>query len=158
VARRQAFTAADVKFALENIVNPHVKALFRSQLQGLQRVEAPDDLTARLVFKDPMPALPIVLGYNIFIAPKHLLEGKDLNTLDEFIRQPVGTGPFKFRRSGLRPSRPTRLRRAQAAHRGLQVIPDVTPWWPSSAPESWTWPWSPPAIATPGQRRTSPSR
>ena len=91
------FTAADVKFTLENIVNPQVKALFRSQLQGLQRVDTPDDLTARLVFKDPMPALPIVLGYNIFIAPKHLLEGKDLNTLDEFIRQPVGTGPFKLK-------------------------------------------------------------
>ncbi|HVQ74538.1 MAG TPA: ABC transporter substrate-binding protein [Candidatus Binatia bacterium] len=91
------FTAADVKFTLENIVNPQVKALFRSQLQGLQRVDTPDDLTARLVFKDPMPALPIVLGYNIYIAPKHLLDGKDLNTLDEFIRQPVGTGPFKFK-------------------------------------------------------------
>ena len=91
------FTAADVKFTLENIVNPQVKALFRSQLQGLQRVDTPDDLTARLVFKDPMPALPIVLGYNIYIAPKHLLEGKDLNALDEFIRQPVGTGPFKFK-------------------------------------------------------------
>jgi peptide/nickel transport system substrate-binding protein len=91
------FTAADVKFTLENIVNPQVKALFRSQLQGLQRVDTPDDLTARLVFKDPMPVLPVVLGYNIYIAPKHLLEGKDLNTLDEFIRQPVGTGPFKFK-------------------------------------------------------------
>jgi peptide/nickel transport system substrate-binding protein len=91
------FTAADVKFTLENIVNPQVKALFRSQLQGLQRVDTPDDLTARLVFKDPLPALPIVLGYNIYIAPKHLLDGKDLNTLDEFIRQPVGTGPFRFK-------------------------------------------------------------
>ena len=90
-------TAADVKFTLEAIVNPEVKALFQSQLKGLQRVDAVDDLTARLVFKDPFPALPIVLAFNIPIAPRHLLEGKDLNTLTDFVRQPVGTGPFKLK-------------------------------------------------------------
>jgi peptide/nickel transport system substrate-binding protein len=93
----QPFSSADVKFTLENIVNPNVKALFRSQLQGLERVETPDPLTARAVFKDPFPALPIVLGFNIFIAPRHLLDGKDLNALDDFVRKPVGTGPFRWK-------------------------------------------------------------
>jgi peptide/nickel transport system substrate-binding protein len=91
------FTAADVKFTLEAIVDPNVKALFRSQLQPLQRVEVVDPLTARVICKEPFPALPIVLGFNIFIAPKHLLEGKDLNTLAEFVARPVGTGPFRWK-------------------------------------------------------------
>lgn len=91
------FTAADVKFTLENTVNPQVKALFRSMLAGLQRVEIVDDHTVRLVFKDPFASLPIVLGFNLFMAPKHLLDGKDLNDLSDFIQKPVGTGAFRFR-------------------------------------------------------------
>jgi peptide/nickel transport system substrate-binding protein len=91
------FTAADVKFTLEAIVNPETKALFSTQLKGLQRVDAVDDHTARVLFKDPFPALPIVLAFNIPIAPRHLLEGKDLGTLTDFVRQPVGTGPFKLK-------------------------------------------------------------
>jgi peptide/nickel transport system substrate-binding protein len=91
------FTAADVKFTLEAIVNPETKALFSTQLKGLQRVDAVDDATARVVFKDPFPTLPIVLAFNIPMAPKHLLEGKELSTLTEFVRQPVGTGPFKLK-------------------------------------------------------------
>jgi peptide/nickel transport system substrate-binding protein len=91
------FTAADVKFTLEAIVNPETKALFSSQLKGLQKVDVVDDTTARVIFKDPFPALPIVLAFNIPMAPKHLLEGKDLSTLTDFVRQPVGTGPFKLK-------------------------------------------------------------
>ena len=91
------FTAADVKFTLESIVNPEVKALFRSQLKGLQRVDVIDDLTARVVFSEPLVALPTVLAFNIPIAPRHLLQGKDLNTLGDFVQRPVGTGPFKLK-------------------------------------------------------------
>jgi peptide/nickel transport system substrate-binding protein len=91
------FTAADVKFTLEAIVNPETKALFSSQLKGLQKVDVVDETTARVVFKDPFPALPIVLAFNIPMAPKHLLEGKELGTLTDFVRQPVGTGPFKLK-------------------------------------------------------------
>jgi peptide/nickel transport system substrate-binding protein len=91
------FTAADVKFTLENIVNPKVNALFRSMLKGLQRVDVVDDATVRLVFSEPFASLPIVLGFNLAIAPKHLLEGKDLNELTDFVQRPIGTGPFRFK-------------------------------------------------------------
>lgn len=91
------FTAADVKFTLENIVNPQVKAQFRSSLQGLQRVDVIDDYTVRLEFDQPYASLPIVLAWNVPITPKHLLEGKDLNDLSDFAQRPVGTGPFRLR-------------------------------------------------------------
>jgi peptide/nickel transport system substrate-binding protein len=91
------FSAADVKFTLESTVNPAVKALARSQLRGLQRVEVVDDATVRLVFAEPFASAPIVLGFNVPIAPRHLLEGKDLNDLSDFAQKPVGTGAFRFK-------------------------------------------------------------
>ena len=91
------FTAADVKFTIDNIMNPQVNALFRSNLVGLKGAEVVDDRTARLVLDKPFSSLPIQLGYNIAMAPKHLLDGKDLNSLDEYVQNPIGTGPFRIR-------------------------------------------------------------
>ena len=91
------FSAADVKFTLEGIVDPKVNALFRSALKGLKRVDAVDDATVRVVFEQPYASLPIALAWNIAIAPRHLLEGKDLNDLSDFAQKPVGTGPFRLR-------------------------------------------------------------
>lgn len=106
------FTAADVKFTLEAIVNPEVKALFQSQLKGLQRVDVVNESTVRLICKDPFPAMPIVLAFNVPIAPRHLLEGKDLNTMTEFVRQPVGTGPFRYKEA------------VKGSHVAVEAFPD----------------------------------
>jgi peptide/nickel transport system substrate-binding protein len=38
-----------------------------------------------------------MLGYNIAIVPKHLLDGQDLNQPVSFIQHPIGSGPFKFK-------------------------------------------------------------
>ena len=91
------FTAEDVKFTIESIINPKVNALFRSNLAGVTGADILDSLTVRINSRDPIASLPILLGYNIAIAPKHLLEGKDLNEIPEFVANPVGTGPFKFK-------------------------------------------------------------
>ena len=91
------FSAADVKFTLDNIVNPSVNALFRTNLTGLKETQVVDDSTVKLVLDQPFASLPIQLGYNIAMAPKHLLEGQDLNTLSEYVQRPIGTGPFKVK-------------------------------------------------------------
>lgn len=92
------FTAEDVKFTLEAIVNPNVRALYRSALRGLRRVDVIDEHTARVEFGDPFPSFPIVVGWWIVpMAPKHLLDGKDLNDLSDFAQNPVGTGPFRLK-------------------------------------------------------------
>jgi peptide/nickel transport system substrate-binding protein len=90
-------TAADVKFTLESTADTKVKAFSRTALKGLQRVDAVDDGTVRVVFNAPYASFPIALGWNIPIAPRHLLEGKDLNDLSDFAQKPVGSGPFRFK-------------------------------------------------------------
>ncbi len=91
------FTAADVKFTIENTLNPKVNALRRSNITNVSTVDIIDDYTVRINTKDVFPSLDIQLAYNIVMAPKHLLEGKDLNEIPDFVQNPVGTGPFKFK-------------------------------------------------------------
>jgi len=92
------FSAKDVKFTLDNIVNPNVKALYRSAMRGLRRVDIIDDQTVRLEFPDPFPSLPVIVGWWIVpMTPSHLLEGQDLNDLSGFARRPIGTGPFRWK-------------------------------------------------------------
>ena len=57
----QAFTAKDVKFSLERVLDPATGATLRSNLQGVQ-VETPDDFTVRIRLKEPDATLPVVLG------------------------------------------------------------------------------------------------
>lgn len=91
----QPFTADDVKFTLDGILNPDVRAQFRAALAGVTEVAVVDPKTVTITSSAPLGSLPILLAYNIAIAPKHLLEGQDLNELADFVQNPVGTGPYK---------------------------------------------------------------
>jgi len=90
-------TSADVTFTFETLLNPEVDASARGVISSIETVEAVDDLTVRFTLKYPFAPLPVMLGYNQAIVPKHLLEGQDLNQPVDFLRAPVGTGPFKFK-------------------------------------------------------------
>lgn len=91
------FTAADVKFTFEAIVDPRTRALYRTTFTGLQSVSAIDDYSVRFEFDRPYPSLPIVVGFNVPIVPRHLLEGKNLAEMPEFIRSPIGTGAYRWK-------------------------------------------------------------
>jgi peptide/nickel transport system substrate-binding protein len=91
------FTAADVKFTFDAIVDPRSRALYRTTFAGLQSVQVVDDFTARFEFDRPYPSLPIVVGFNIPIVPRHLLEGKNIAELTDFVKNPAGTGPFRWK-------------------------------------------------------------
>jgi peptide/nickel transport system substrate-binding protein len=91
------FTAADVVFTIESMLNPEVNASQRGNISRISTVEAPDDLTVVFTLSSPYADLPIMLGYNVGIVPKHLLEGQDLNEPTAFLQAPVGTGPFKYK-------------------------------------------------------------
>lgn len=90
------FTAEDVVFTFNSILNPKVNSVRRSDyiIDGEPvRFKALDKYTVQAIL--PKPFAPFLVHSGMGIIPKHLLEGKDLNTA-EFNRKPIGTGPFKF--------------------------------------------------------------
>jgi len=90
------FTAEDVKFTFDSILNPKVNSVRRSDFiidgQPIQ-FKVIDKYTLQAIL--PKPFAPFLVRSGMSVIPKHLLAGKDINTAD-FNRKPVGTGPFKF--------------------------------------------------------------
>jgi len=91
------FTVDDVIFTVETVLNPDNNAAQRANISTIERVEAVDDSTFTFFLKQPFAAFPVMLGYNRVIFPKHLLGGADFANPADFIRNPIGTGPFKFK-------------------------------------------------------------
>ncbi len=91
------FTAEDVKFTFDTIFNKDVRARMRGNMGPLERVEIVDPTTVRFTFKEPFAPFPVMVGYNAGIIPRHLLAGQDPNNPAEFLKKPIGTGPFRFK-------------------------------------------------------------
>ncbi len=83
-------TSADVKFSIEKGADPKTGFEFRSLMAGMDRVEAPDPYTLRLVMKSP--DADVIRYLNAYpIVPKHIFDdGGDLT------KQVIGTGAFKM--------------------------------------------------------------
>ncbi|MDB5623005.1 MAG: Extracellular solute-binding protein family 5, partial [Devosia sp.] len=96
----EAFNADDVVFTLTQIwTNPDVPFYLANNFRLIEAVTKLDDLTVAVKLSRPQPAFPALLGYNAAILPEHLLSGLSAEQLAnpaEFLRNPVGTGPFKF--------------------------------------------------------------
>ncbi len=94
------FTARDVKFTIERIwLNPQVPFFQRASIAEISRVDIVDDHTVRLVARSPFATLPVMLGYLCNILPEHILGSYTVDQLRnpvEFLRNPIGTGPFRF--------------------------------------------------------------
>ena len=93
------FTADDVKFSLDVYADPKVNSILQGNLEPVAAVEAVDPATVKVVTKQPYSSLVELLCYLTFMMPKHLLAGQEFNRSkfpQEFLRRPVGTGPFKF--------------------------------------------------------------
>lgn len=90
------FTAEDVKFTFDLILNKDIRAAAAGQVATLKSVEVIAPNKVRMTFSKPNASLPLMLAYRMPIVPKHALEGQDPNQPTEFIKKPIGTGPFKF--------------------------------------------------------------
>jgi peptide/nickel transport system substrate-binding protein len=89
------FTADDVKFTYETMMNPDVNSAFASDLEQVASIEVVDPLTLKITLKSTFSPFLTQLA-DMSIMPKHLLEGvTDFQTAD-FQRNPVGTGPYVF--------------------------------------------------------------
>ena len=92
----QPFTAKDILFSYNRIMDPKVDAAFmRGYYQNIEKVEVLDDFTVRFYYKIPY-FLGLEMCGGIPIVPAHLFKkGEDFNT-SPIGRHPVGTGPYKL--------------------------------------------------------------
>jgi len=90
------FTARDVKFTFDQILDPKSGTLLWSDFSMITRVEAPDSLTVRFTLDTPFAPFLTLLGYNAGIIPEHVFGGRPILDATDFNRaRPVGTGPYR---------------------------------------------------------------
>ncbi len=81
--------AGDVVFTFETILDPELKARFRSLFTPIETIEAVDDLTVRITLKEPYA--PLLSYLDMGIVPSDYVEGGgDLSS------NPVGTGQMQL--------------------------------------------------------------
>jgi peptide/nickel transport system substrate-binding protein len=88
------FTADDCLFTYQKFIDPKVATPYSSSYMDVRKAVAVDKYTFRVTYKEPFS--PALESWSMGMVPKHLLDGKDINT-DQFNRHPVGTGPYKFK-------------------------------------------------------------
>ncbi|NQU95170.1 MAG: peptide-binding protein [Candidatus Omnitrophica bacterium] len=89
------FTAKDVEFTYKSIIDPNVPTPYSGDFKMIKTLAVIDDYTVKITYKEPFA--PGLTSWGMPIMPKHILEGQDLLTTD-FARNPIGTGPYKFKR------------------------------------------------------------
>jgi peptide/nickel transport system substrate-binding protein len=90
------FTAKDVKFTYEVVLNPDNAVPYIASFQDIETINIIDDYTIEFIYKKPYA--PALLKLGMGIIPQHLfkgLEGQEIrNSL--YARAPVGTGPYQL--------------------------------------------------------------
>jgi len=88
------FTADDCLFTYQKFIDPKVATPYSSSYMDVRKAVAVDKYTFRVTYKEPFS--PALESWSMGMVPKHLLDGRDINT-DQFNRHPIGTGPYKFK-------------------------------------------------------------
>lgn len=91
------FTAEDVKFTFDSILNPRVNSVRRSDyiINGQPiKFKVVDPHTVQAIL--PKAFAPFLVNVGMSIIPKHLYQGTDINR-SPYNRRPIGTGPFIFK-------------------------------------------------------------
>lgn len=89
-----SFTAQDVLYTYHVIIDPKTPTAYSEDFKQVASVSAPDNYT--VVVHYAKPYAPALASWGIAILPAHLLQGRDI-TKSPLARQPVGTGPFRFK-------------------------------------------------------------
>lgn len=89
------FTAEDVKFTLELMVDPEFRSWRKTghELVRELTVVSPTEITWKM--EKPFAPYPSILA-STFIVPKHVLGAEKDKNIAPFNNAPIGTGPFKW--------------------------------------------------------------
>ena len=88
------FTAKDVLYTYRVTIDPKTPTAYAEDFKQVKSIDAPDEHTIRVVYDSPFA--PALASWGMNILPAHLLEGKDI-TKSPLSRNPVGTGPYRFK-------------------------------------------------------------
>ena len=89
----EPFTAEDVRFTIEAIMNPDNGSENYPNYEEIKEIKVLSDTEIAFVLSEPNFAF---LDYmTMSILPKHLLEGEDM-WLSDYFKNPIGTGPYKM--------------------------------------------------------------
>lgn len=88
------FTARDVLYTYRVIIDPKTPTAYSEDFKQVASATAPDPYTVVVRYKSPFA--PALASWGTAMLPAHLLEGTDI-TKSPLARQPVGTGPFRFK-------------------------------------------------------------
>jgi len=88
------FTAKDVEFTFKKLIDPTTLTPYSGDFQMVKDFQIIDDYTIKVTYKEPFA--PGLASWGMPIIPKHLLENQDLHKT-AFIRNPIGTGPYRFK-------------------------------------------------------------
>lgn len=89
----EPFTAEDVQFTIEAIMNPENGSENAPNYEDVQEITVMDEHT--ISFRLAAPNVAFLDYMTMPVLPKHLLEGENMQEFD-FFRNPIGTGPYQL--------------------------------------------------------------
>ena len=89
-----AFTADDVAFTYQRLIDPKVMTPYGSDFALVQSVTAMDPHTVQVIYKEAFA--PALESWGIGMIPRHVFAKGDFNT-HPANRAPIGTGPYLFK-------------------------------------------------------------
>jgi peptide/nickel transport system substrate-binding protein len=87
-------TSRDVLYTYQVTIDPKTPTAYAEDFKQVKSITAPDSRTIRVTYDSPFA--PALASWGVNILPAHLLEGKDI-TKSPLSRNPVGTGPYRFK-------------------------------------------------------------
>jgi peptide/nickel transport system substrate-binding protein len=95
------FTADDVKFTYDIVLNPRLGATGRAAFSSIREVRVVDPHTVQFLLSTPQASLVAAVGVNAGILPRHAFAGvapENYWTHDAFNkRTPIGTGAYRMK-------------------------------------------------------------